>query len=366
MHVGILSHNYPPHPGGLEVVVLKLAHGLAARGHEVTVVSSAWEDAVGVQIEHGVTVHRLPTVHTTEEYGVPYPVQWGPGWSAARKALRGADILNAHGALYVTSQVAAAMARKRRTPLVLTDHVGILEYDNEALNVAQRIAWATLGRHALQTASAVTVYNNRVSDFLASQPPHHTPHFIGNGVDVDSFRPRETSEVKVARERFGLPQDDVVGLFVGRDTPKKNLPAVLNGPRDNFTLAVCGAERALPDDVINLGLQPYDAMPELFAAVDFMVLASVGEGFPLALQEAMAAGLPVVVLWDEGYRASVSREVMVAVDTISELSDAMRSVGSDPELRQRVGQAAMEWAHSHWSWETTVTAYETLFKELLA
>ncbi|MCO4772030.1 MAG: glycosyltransferase family 4 protein [Deltaproteobacteria bacterium] len=365
MHVGILSHNFPPHPGGLEVMVMNLARGLAGLGHQVTLVSSAWEDARGVSVEHGVTVHRLPTLHHTEGFGVPYPVQFGPGWSAVRDALRSADVLNAHGALYVTSQVAAGMARKRGTPLVLTDHVGILEYEQRHLNVAQKLAWATLGRFVLQTAQAVTTYNGRVADFLRSQPPHHEPRFIGNGVDMKTFAPRDQEQRRAARGRFGIPPDDVVGLFVGRDTPKKNLPAVLNCARDGYSLAVCGADRALPEDVVNLGLQPYDAMPDLFGCVDFMVLASIGEGFPLAIQEAMATGLPVVVLWDEGYGAWVSREAMVVVDRLDQLPAAMQSMASDAARRQAVGAAALEWVHSRWSWEATVAQYEALFLSLI-
>jgi hypothetical protein len=42
----MLCSNYPPHPGGLEVMVQNLARGLARR-HEVTVVTSAFGDAVG-------------------------------------------------------------------------------------------------------------------------------------------------------------------------------------------------------------------------------------------------------------------------------------------------------------------------------
>ena len=345
---------------------MNLAHGLVRRGHQVTLVSSAWEDAVGVSVEEGVTVHRLSTLHQTEDWGVPYPVQWGPGWQQAREALRSADILNAHGALYVTSQLASLMARKRGTPLVLTDHVGILEYDEQRWNVAQKVAWATLGRFVLHTASAVTTYNARVADFLSSQPPHHAPRFIGNGVDMVTFRPRSDQERAAARARFGLPADDVVGLFVGRDTPKKNLPAVLDVPRDSFTLAVCGAERQLPEDVVNLGLQPYSAMPELFGCVDFMVLASVGEGFPLAIQEAMATGLPVVVLWDEGYGTWVERDALAVVDALPDLADVVRRVATDAELRSRIGAAALEQVRSRWSWDATVEAYEELFERLLS
>src|SRR5262245_47630882 len=86
MHIGIATHNYPPHLGGLEAIVHHLARGFA-REHDVTVVTTAWDGRSGVTDEDGVTVHRLPAWHGTEDRGVPYATPVGPGIFAACAAL---------------------------------------------------------------------------------------------------------------------------------------------------------------------------------------------------------------------------------------------------------------------------------------
>src|SRR3954470_11142390 len=109
MRIGILCHNYVPHPGGLEIMVQNLANGLARR-HEVTIVASGWRGKHGVSLENGATLHRLPSLHVAEDMGVPYPLQLGLGVPGALAALRRADVLHAHGALYTTSVAAAALS----------------------------------------------------------------------------------------------------------------------------------------------------------------------------------------------------------------------------------------------------------------
>ena len=46
MRLGILCHNYPPHPGGLEVMVRTVATQLARRGHQVTVMTSQYDPSL--------------------------------------------------------------------------------------------------------------------------------------------------------------------------------------------------------------------------------------------------------------------------------------------------------------------------------
>jgi hypothetical protein len=68
MRIGMLSHNYGPHPGGVEVVIQNLGRRLP-RQLQIVLVTSAYEGRSGVSQEDGIEVHRLPALHVTERMG---------------------------------------------------------------------------------------------------------------------------------------------------------------------------------------------------------------------------------------------------------------------------------------------------------
>src|ERR1700688_842273 len=125
MRIAVFCHNYPPHVGGVEVMLGTLTRLLAQR-HEVTVVTTAWGGARGVSDDHGVVLHRLPALHATEPWGIPWPLPTGRGLRAALAAAHRADLIHAHGALYATTMLAARVSRAARVPLVLSEHVGFV------------------------------------------------------------------------------------------------------------------------------------------------------------------------------------------------------------------------------------------------
>lgn len=344
----------------------QVARGLARR-HEVTVIASGWGEAVGRAEEDGLTVFRLPTIHVSERWGVPYPVPVGRGVREALALAAEADVVHAHGALYASTILATHAARRAGAPLVLTEHVGFVQYQNALLNRLQRCAWATIGNWTVRSSRAVAVYNWRVAHWLRTRYARLDPAYIGNGVDLAQFRPRATSERSQARAALGLPQGRTLVLFVGREAAKKNLEALLAIPREHFSLVVCGAQRAqLPSDVVDLGIVRHEDMWKVYASADVMVLPSTGEGFPLAMQESVAAGLPLVLLWDEGYEQWLSRDVVVACDSLPELGTRLQGLVESSGDRARLAQAGREWAIAHWSWDATVAGYEALYERARA
>src|SRR5437899_3243678 len=120
MRIGVTTHNYPPHLGGLETIARALAVGFADRQHEVVVVSTEWNGQEGVNEEDGTIVHRLRAWHGAERRGVPYAVPTGRGLGRAVKDLRRCDVLLAHGSLYATTAL-AAWIRGARVPLFVTE-----------------------------------------------------------------------------------------------------------------------------------------------------------------------------------------------------------------------------------------------------
>jgi glycosyltransferase involved in cell wall biosynthesis len=134
---------------------------------------------------------------------------------------------------------------------------------------------------------------------------------IYNGVDVEAYTgASSTREVEEIRESLGLTRGDIVILSVGRLTSQKGFPDLLvafaNVVRDReavrLLIAGDGPERGQLERLIS-SLQLTDRVrllgnverPDLlYRAADLFVLPSQYEGFPFAMLEAMAAGLPVV------------------------------------------------------------------------
>lgn len=361
MHIAMFCHNYPPHTGGLEVMVRSLATGLG-RSHRVTVVTTAWNGHAGIADEDGVRVLRLPALHQTERWGVPYPVPTGRGVRRALESVAAADVLHAHGALYPTTLLAAGTAHRSGNPLVLTEHVGFVHYPSRAINALQRAAWACMGDAVVQRTTTVVVCNRRVEGWLRTRFPGRRIEYVNNGVDTAGFSPRDELERRALRAKWGMPAREPVVLFVGRAVPKKGLTSLLTVRTTAYVLATCGAPPVRPmDRVLQLGVIDHAMMPEVFGAVDVLVLPSTGEGFPLAAQEGMAAGLPVVMLWDEGYAGAVDRSAIEACDTMQEIGASISELVASPVRRGELGARGHAWAKRNWSWDATTAAYESLY-----
>ena len=365
MRIGILSSNYPPHPGGLEVMVRALASHLAQR-HEVVVVASAWDGQAGVNREDGVEVHRLPSLHVTERLGVPYPTPAGPGLPAALRALATCDVLHSNGALYACTLLARACAARFRKPLVLTEHVGFVNYRSGAINAIQRAAWRLIGDGSIAAAAGVATYNARVQRWLQARHPGREIRNIDNGVDTASFRPRTPPERLELRQKLGLPASRVLALVAARKSEKKNFEAILELDRAGFDLVVCGWQRGLRErNVVDLGALPHARMPDLLGCVDLLLHPASGEGFPLSVQEAMASALPVALLWDEGYAPAIDRSLVHSFDTLAQLPASLSALVGDAALRASIGAKARAHALLQWSWTRTAAQYEALYAEAL-
>ena len=359
----MFSHYCLPHAGGIETVVDALVRRLAAR-HRVTLVSSAWQGREGVTREGALTTWRLPAVHASERYGVPYPVPTGGLVTSALAEAGEAQVLHAHGALYAQTILARRLAARAGRPLVLTEHVGWVPYRGAVLRAVQGAAWRIVGDATLRGASAVVALNGRVGDWLAARVPSCVPRLIPNGVELDRFTPPTPAQRAQSRSVLGLPADGVLGLFVGRDSPKKRREDVVAAEREGWTLVLAGAPvRIHHHGIIDLGVLAPESMTLLYHACDFLVHAAEGEGFPMAVQEAMATGLPVALRWDTGYAATLDRAVVDANDDIALTLRHADALAADAALRATAGQRARDWASTQWSWEVTVAAYEAVYAQ---
>ncbi|MEW1907755.1 glycosyltransferase family 4 protein [Kitasatospora sp. NPDC085895] len=354
----MVSHYYPPHLGGIENVARQEAVHLAARGADVTVLTSG--DRSSVRDEDGVRVIRIAAWNGAERAGVPFPVLSPRVLATALRHARRADVVHIHDCLYLTSWAAGLAAVLTRTPHVLTQHVALVEHPSALVRAVQRAVYAVAGRGLLRRARRVITLNAAVAEFAVrgGARPERVRH-LANGVDTALFRPAASvAERADARKRLGLPDDRVLALFAGRLVPKKGYDLLLaaHRPEDRYDLVFAGDgdPQALAGrrGVHALGALAPEDLADAYRACDLFVLPSTAEGFPLTVQEAMASGLPVVTTDDPGYAPYALDRTLVRLLPRDEagLRTALAELAADPGLRARMAAYSRRYATDAFSW----------------
>jgi len=362
----------------MEVVVDAEAREFARRGWEVVHVASAASNVPGPDPGRrpaGYRVERVPAFNGLEAaLGVPYPVFAPSLPGVLDRELARADVVHAHGFLYMSSVLALLLARRRRPGAVrvLTEHVGHVPYGSRVLDRAEAAAIATLGRAAARAAQGLVTMNPAVAERLRSLAPGRPVELIPNGVDATAFRPAEPQARAALRARLGWDDRPRV-LFVGRLVAKKGVDvavAAATRAQDAYRLVVVGPGRLAsppPPNVDLLGPLAPDRVAELLQAADAFVLPSRGEGFPVTAQEAMASGLPVVLGDDPAYAVHVDGAgdgVRLVPPEPAAVARALREILADPAARAAAGAAAAAHASRRYSWPAAVDAHEALFEAL--
>lgn len=191
--------------------------------------------------------------------------------------------------------------------------------------------------------------------------------FLGNGIDVERFHPRNRGARDATRAALGIGPDRLLVGMVGRLVREKGYlelfeaaAAVRAALPGQVTFVVVGgaepgkadaltdgdiARWALGDELRLLGHR--DDLPALIAAMDVLVLPSHREGFPRVLMEAAATGIPTVATAIRGCREAVVDDVtgiLIPLRDPEALAAALLRLLRDPLLRDRFGVAARELA----------------------
>lgn len=295
--------------------------------------------------------------------GLPYPL-WS--WSSLVRlvrAVREADLVHLHDCLYIGNIVAYAAARLAGRPVVVTQHIGMVPYRDPGLRLVLALANRLLGRLVLGGACRVLFIAETTRAYFGRWVRYrNAPLVVANGVDGALFAPAKDAERIALRERFGVGEGQPLLLFVGRFVEKKGLRLLrkLVGALPDAAWLFAGRgpldpERwGAPNVRVLRGLDPAGVAP-LYQAADLLVLPSVGEGFPLVVQEAMACGTQVLVDTSVAHACPpaagmLQTEPVQGKDAAERWARRIRALargGADPALRERLAGFARE----NWSWE---------------
>ena len=154
-----------------------------------------------------------------------------------------------------------------------------------------------------RSAALITVSEGLREALIGLGAPPQKVTTLRNGVDLERFRPHARDE---ARARLGLTRRTLgsVGHLIERKGHHHIIAAMPHLPDTDLVIAGAGPELGrlqqlaaalgVSERVRFLGNLDQSLLPELYSAVDALVLASSREGWANVLLEAMACGTPVV------------------------------------------------------------------------
>jgi glycosyltransferase involved in cell wall biosynthesis len=297
----MVSHYFESHRSGIELVAGRLAQELAILKEDVVWLASKATPPPPQSEVHYRTV-SISALNVTERYlGIPFPFPSLGAICEVRQEVHDADVVLLHDCLYPVCVAAFLFALRFRKPLVITQHVGIIPYNNPVFRTMMELANKIIARPMLARADRVAFVSEITAWYFRGVRFRSAPKLIFNGVDTDIFFP-VTSERKLQlRGDLALPLDRHIVLFVGRFVEKKGLHILsrMVRLRPDLVWAFAGwgpmtpGDWGLPNVMIFSSLSGASIGP-LYQASDVLVLPSKGEGFPLVIQEALACGLPVV------------------------------------------------------------------------
>lgn len=259
----------------------------------------------------------------------------------------GADVVHAHGTRGALATVLSGLGRQA-PPVVYTIHG--LSYRKPW---PAPLLWPFIAAEALicrRARQVISVSQADIDDLRRRRllGPRRGEH-LANAVAVDRFAGVDPTRRGRLRRSLGIPEDALVFGTVSRLVPQKavdDLLAAFARCAADSHLVVAGdgpLRREIEDQAEALGvanrchlLGSRDDIPAVLAALDIFVLSSHWEGEPIALLEALAAGLAVVATATSGSRAILTGAeaggalVLAPIGDIPALAQAMSAVAANP------------------------------------
>ena len=379
----ILVRRFWPQVGSTAWAAGLLAPGLVERGCRVTVLSARWWPQGPTRIVYGgAEVVRV----------APPPQRSWDTWRYTRAIRRwltehrdGYDLVYVFGLRH--EAYAALRAVGAQVPVVLRPERSGPRGD--CFRQLDASGGRRIKSECMKAAALVGATPLLEAELKAAGYPRPRIHYVPVGVPVPPARgPGAKLDARTvlakAHKALKLPRWAPLILHVGRLAQDRGLEPLLDAFRGvaarwpNARLWLLGAgpiEGRLRERAESLGIGGRVVMPGVFdeidgplAAADVLVQPTPEDGTPLALLEAMAAGLPIVATDVPGHRALLTHEenaLMVPPADAPALGAAIGRLLRESGLGARLGAAARRRIESEFSLANSLGQHVTLFEQLI-
>ncbi len=373
--------------GGQNVYVAQVARALAAKGHQVDVLTrrDARQLPAAVDVCPRLRVLHIdagPAEPVPKEALLPHMAEFGARTLQLFRHSVPYDVVHAN--FFMSALVGLRLRTMLAVPLVVTFHaLGLIrrEHQGDADDFPpSRIA---IEQRIVQEADRIVAEcpQDRADLIRAYGADAARLSMVPCGVDLQQFRPGSRAE---ARRALGLSDDEFIVLQLGRMVPRKGVDNVIQAMafldhRRPVRLLVVGGNSSDPDDdstpeivrlkrfaqhcgvaksVSFVGQRQRDALRNYYLAADVFVSTPWYEPFGITPLEAMACGTPVVGSDVGGIRYSVADGVtghLVPPREPIVLAQRLEQLRSNPALAAAMGRAGVHRVRSQFTWDRVAT-----------
>ena len=356
---------FPPRVGGIESHVYSLAHELAARRHEVLVITTRTEpSSPHSEVIDGIRIRRLLSFgkHSvgwtlSSLFSVPEVV------GAARRS----DIIHCHTfAFALGGRVASSLWG---IPLVVTVH------SSHFLRLVKKRWMRPVMRLLLGNSSALLSTSKEIDEIVAGLVPGAFTQPIVNGIDTDRFKPVEAAFPKrsgqfvVVCPRRLVAKNGVefliraLALLKGELDVKTYLTG--DGPLRS-DLERLARDLKVVDMVVFEGSVENARMPAVYSSADLVVIPSLVEATSIAALEAMACERIVAASRVGGLPEIIDDRVGILFDSGSPqaIAEAIKKVAVGSDMSE-MGREARRRVVANWSIKKIADIHEELYLRLL-
>lgn len=412
MRITVLCPHFHPDIAPTGEVMTSIVEGLAGLGHQLHVVTALpWYRAHAVEPGWGGRLvreeerawGRITRVHPfpTEKTNIPARALAFGGFTAVGTVAAAMDRMRPQVVLAMSPPLTLGLAgwvvaRLRGVPFVfniqdvfpdVAVELGMLKGER----VIRAAAW--MERFAYRRADAVTVLSEDLAENVRTKLATHRRdrhgdpgkvHVIPNFADTDWIRPGPKENGY--RSQYGLEGKRVV-MYAGNVGLSQSLDMLLDVAAatddDDVVFVVNGAGAALADlrqrasglgNVVFVGLQPKDRLPEILASADVHVVplkrGLARSSVPSKTYSILAAGRPVVASVDPG--TEIARTLSEAgagwavhPGDVEGFAKAIRRLLDAPDEADEMGRSGRRFVEAWLSPLKVAQTYERLFGELV-
>ena len=365
--------------GGAETMLLKLLAELSEARIEASVISLRDKGVIGGRIEAlGVPVEVLGLGHGRSLISAVWRL---------RRCLRRLRPNVVQGWMYHGNLAAslATMLAGGRWPVLWSIRQSLYDLAKEKRGTSAMIR---LGARLSRTAPRTIVYNSRVAaaqhEAIGYSPRRRM--VIPNGFDTQRFVPDPAARLAL-RAELGIPPDSIVVGMAARYHPMKNhagllrAAGVLRREGRDFHVVLMGAGVEASSAVLAQNIRgnqldgrvhllgEREDVPALTAGFDIACLSSSwGEGFPNAVGEAMACGLPLVVtdVGDSAFLVGDTGRVVPRDDPAALATAIAELLDGGLPLRTALGERARQRIVAEFSMDSIAARYAALYRDASA